>query len=145
MRASWLLLPLCALALAAHAGPVALADDELASVSGGDGISLALHLQLDTTLTVGFRVDGTTTYAVLQGLGGTFDAYGLTLDVRQRPGGSDYLDIGLPQVVNFKAFGFAALGAQTDPQAPVPPSTSYGAIQLNGTAAMTGHLVLWAQ
>ncbi len=142
--------------LAATAAPVALSDDELADVSGQDGVGLAVHLELnsallagapvDSRLTAGFKVDGTTTYAVVQNLGGVMDLIGITLNVRSRPdGGGDYIDMGLPSFVGFKQFGFRALAAQTDPSAAIPASTSYGQLLLNGTATMTGHVFIWAQ
>jgi hypothetical protein len=140
----------------AIAAPVALSDEDLAGISGQDGIGLAVHLELNSSLlagvpgnsrlTLGFKVDGTTTYAVLDQLGGVVDLFALTLDVRRRSdGGGDYVDIGLPGFVGFKQFGFRALAAQTDPNAPVAPSASYGQLLLNGTGSMTGRVYLWGQ
>ena len=139
----------------AHAAPVALDDDELSKVSGQDGVSLGVHLELnsallngtptDSRLAAGFTVDGTRTYAVVQNLAGVMDLIAVTLNVRNRPDGSDYVDIGLPGFVGFKQFGFRALSTQTDPSAPIPASASYGQILLNGTGSMTGHIYLWAQ
>ncbi len=139
-----------------HAAPVALNDDEMSKVSGQDGVSLGVHLELnsallngtptDSRITAGFNVDGTKTYAVIQNLAGVMDLIAVTLAIRQRPdGGGDYVDIGLPGFVGFKQFGFRALAAQTDPTAPIAPSASYGQILLNGTGSMTGHIYLWAQ
>lgn len=143
MRAVLALLLCCA--LPALAQPAPMSDEELASVEGRDGIGLAVHLELDSSLSAGFSVNGTTTYAVVQGLGGTADLVALTLDVRRRSdGGGDYVDIGLPGFVGFKQFGFRALGAQTDPLAPIAPGAGYGQVLLDGTASMTGHLYLWA-
>jgi hypothetical protein len=143
-------------ATSAFAAPVALSDEELSKVEGRDGIGIAVHLELnsallngqqtDSRLLAGFKVDGTTTYAVVQNLAGVVDLVALTLNVRQRAdGGGDYVDIGLPGFVGFKQFGFRALAAQTDPNAPIPPSASYGQLLLNGTGTMTGHVYLWAQ
>lgn len=140
----------------AQAAPVALDDDELSKVSGQDGVSLGVHLELnsallngaptDSRITAGFSVDGTKTYAVIQNLAGVMDLIAVTLAIRQRPdGGGDYVDIGLPGFVGFKQFGFRALAAQTDPTAPITPAQSYGQILLNGTGSMTGHIYLWAQ
>ncbi|HJV97323.1 MAG TPA: hypothetical protein VJ608_14860, partial [Albitalea sp.] len=143
MRALCCLVALACISAIASAAPVALSDDELAGVSGRDGVTLAVHLELDTTLTAGFMVGGTKTYAVVQGLGGVLDLFTITLDVRSRPDGGDYIDIGLPGFIGAKQFGFKALGAQTDPSAPVAPSANYGALMLNGTGAMTGHVFLW--
>ena len=145
MHAVVLLLVLLCCSLRAVAAPEALNDDELAEVSGQDGVSLFLHLELDTSLNMGFNVDGKTTFAVVQGLGGTADLFGLTLDIGQRPDGNGtFIDIGLPAWVGFKDFGFRALGAQTDPHVPVTPATSYGQLLINGTANLTGHVYVWA-
>ncbi len=140
----------------ACANPVALSDEELSGVCGQDGIGLAIHLELNSaliasgvlnsSLTAGFKVNGTTTYAVVQNLGGVLDLIGLTLNIHTRSdGGGDYIDLGLPSFVGFKQFGFRALGAQTDPSAAIAPSGSYGQVLLNGTGTMTGHLLIWAQ
>jgi hypothetical protein len=149
---------LAAFALAAAhavAAPVALNDDELSKVDGRDGVAIAVHLELnsgllagqptDSRLTAGFNVDGTKTYAVVQNLAGVVDMVAVTLNVRTRSDGSDYVDIGLPGFIGFKQFGFRALAAQTDPTAAIAPSASYGQVLLNGTGAMTGHVFLWAQ
>lgn len=148
----WLLAALCA---CAQAEPVALGNDELAAIDGRDGVSLAVHLELnsvlldgtplDSRITAGFSVNGTRTYAVLQNLAGVMDLFAVTLDTRSRAGGSDYIDIGLPGFVAFTQFGFRALAAQADPRAPISPSASYGQLLLNGTGAMTGRAYLWAQ
>ena len=150
----FVLLPLCT-PLVASAAPVPLSDDELAAVEGRDGVGLAVHLELNSQLlsgtssgarlTAGFNVNGTTTYAVVQDLAGVMDLVAVTLNVRKRPDGGDYLDVGLPGFVGFRQFGLRALGAQTDPLALVPASASYGQLLLNGTASMTGHVYLWAQ
>lgn len=142
-------------ATTAWAAPVPLDDEEMSKVTGRDGVSLAVHLELnsallngtptDSRLTAGFNVDGTRTYAVVQNLAGVMDLIAVTLSIRSRPDGSDYVDIGLPQFVGFKQFGFRALSAQTDPSAPIPASASYGQILLHGTGTMTGHIYLWAQ
>jgi len=140
----------------ATAAPVALNDDEMSEVTGQDGVSLGVHLELnsallngaatDSRITAGFNVDGMKTYAVIQNLAGVMDLIAVTLAIRQRPdGGGNYVDIGLPGFVGFKEFGFRALAAQTDPAAPIAPSASYGQILLNGTGSMTGHIYLWAQ
>jgi hypothetical protein len=152
---SWLALCLALAAAHAAAAPVALSDAELSAVSGGDGIGLAVHLELnsallagrptDSRLTAGFNVDGTKTYAVVQNLAGVMDLVAVTVNMRSRSDGGDYIDIGLPQFVGFKQFGFRALAAQTDPFAAIAPSGSYGQLLLNGTANMTGHVYLWAQ
>jgi len=142
-------------AAGASAAPVKLSDDELAAISGRDGVGLAVHLELnsallngaptDSRLTAGFKVDGTTTYAVVQNLAGVMDLIAVTVNMRSRIDGGDYIDIGLPQFVGFKQFGFRALAAQTDPLAAIAPSASYGQLLLNGTATMSGHIYLWPQ
>jgi hypothetical protein len=130
----------------ACAAPQPMSDEELAAVEGRDGVGLAVHLELDTQLQAGFKVDGHTTYAVLHGLGGVMDLVALTLNVRKRPdGGGDYVDIGLPGFVGFRQFGFRGLSAQSDPTAPLQPGANLGQLLLNGTGAMTGHVYLWAQ
>ena len=141
--------------LAVHSAPVRLSDDELAAVDGRDGVGLAVHLELNSQLlqgtssgarlTAGFNVNGTMTYAVVQDLAGVMDLVAVTLNVRKRPDGGDYLDVGLPGFVGFKQFGFRALDAQTDLLAIVPSGGGYGSLLLNGTASMTGHVYLWAQ
>jgi hypothetical protein len=139
----------------AHATPVALDDGQLAAVDGRDGVVVSVHLEVATAglenpgggaqLIAGFQVNGQTTYAVVQGLGGVIDLFSITLDIRNRSdGGGSYLDVGLPGYIGIAHFGFRALGAQTDPQAPVTAATSYGQVLLNGTAAATGHIYLWA-
>lgn len=143
MRWPVLLLLFCA--LRAAAAPVALSDEELAAVEGRDGVGLAVHLELDSRLTAGFNVNGTTTYAVVHHLGGVMDLMALTIDVRHRPDGGDYVDIGLPGFVGFRQFGVRGLSAQTDPLAPLAPNANYGQLLLNGTGSMTGHVYLWAQ
>ncbi len=140
----------------ARAAPVALADEELARVSGRDGIGIAFNLDWnahppsggggESRLVAGFRVDGTTSYAVLDGLGGSMTVLALSLDLRQRAdGGGDYVDIGLPGFIGFSKFGFRAMAAQTDPLAPIAAGTGYGGLQLDGSAAMTGRVYLWAR
>lgn len=139
----------------AHAAPKALSDDELSGVSGQDGVSIGVHLELnaglldgqptDSRIVAGFSVNGTKTYAVIHNLAGVMTLLAVTLDVRHSTElGSDYLDIGLPQFIAFKQFGFRALTAQTDPTAPIAPTASYGQVLLNGTATMTGNVYIWA-
>ena len=142
------------LAGAAHAAPVPLDDTALSEVRGGEGIGLVVHLELNSglltgdalggRLAAGFKVDGTTTYAVLDGIGGVMDLMAVTLNVKTRSdGGGDYLELGLPAFVSFNQFGFRALGAQTDPNAAV--TQSYGQVLLHGNGSMTGRVLLWGQ
>jgi len=140
--------PLCALAQ-----PRALDDEAMSEVCGRDGVGFAVHLEmnsglldgkaLDSRLVSGYTVNGQTTYQVAYNVGGIIDLIALTINVRGRPDGGDYIDLGLPGFVGVKNFGYRALGAQTDPSAAV--SNSYGQLLLNGHAAMQGHLYLWAQ
>ena len=142
----------------ASAAPQPLDDEELAGIAGRDGVALAVHLDLnaarlagagqatDARLLVGYRVEGQTTYAVLQDIGGKMTLAALTLRVRERAdGGGDYVDIGMPSFVSFSRFGFRAMGAVSDPTQALGPSNSLGGLQLNGSAQMTGHAYVWAQ
>jgi hypothetical protein len=146
---------LCA-CLRATAAPVELSDDELAKVEGQEGVSLVIHLELNSSLlegstdvsrlVAGFNVNGTRTYAVMKDLGGVADLFGVTLDVHARPDlpGGSYVDLGLPVWVGFRDFGFRALAATTDPNATITPANSYGQLLLNGSASVTGHVYIWA-
>lgn len=149
------LLLACMLALAAgsaFADKVPLSDDQLSDVAG-KGVAIVVHLELnsglltgqniDSRLSAGFAVDGTTTYAIAQNFGGVLDLFAVTLDPRTKPDGSGYLSIGMPYYVGAQEFGVRAIGVQTDLNAPI--TTSLGSILLNGTANMTGQLNLWAK
>lgn len=151
-----LLIALLATSWKAQAAATPMDDEELSNVTGQDGVSIVVHLELSSfllnggtggaSLVAGFKVNGVTTYAVLQDLGGVVDMFGINLDIRQRPDASGtYLDLGLPNYVAFNHFGFRALGAQQDPSVPVTPQTSYGQVLLNGSATTTGHVYIWAQ
>lgn len=142
----------CALG-SAHAEPQPLDDSSMADVSGQDGIGFAVHLEMNSAaisaqdltsrLMAGFHVDGQTTYAIAWNVGGIIDMFAMTMNLRSRPDGSDYMDIGLPFFVGVSQFGFRAFSVQTDPSAAI--SRNYGQLLLNGHAAMQGHLYLWAQ
>jgi hypothetical protein len=110
--------------------PEPLDDKAMAEVTGQDGIGFAVHLEM-------------TTYAVMLNVGGIIDMYAMTLNLRTRPDGGDYIDIGLPFFLGVSQFGFRALGAQTDPTAPI--TNNYGSLLLDGHAAMKGHVYMWAQ
>lgn len=139
--------------LAVLAAPEPLDDQAMASVSGQDGIGFAVHLEMNSALLdgavmnsrllAGFTVDNVTTYAVALNVGGIIDMYAMTLNLRTRPDGGDYIDMGLPFFVGVSQFGFRALGVQTDPTAPI--TRNYGQLLLDGHVAMRGHLYLWAQ
>ncbi len=144
---------LCGGTATLHAEPQALDEVELAGVAGRDGIGFAVHLEINSAaiygldinsrLTAGFNVDGLTTYLVALNPGGIVDLFAMSLNLRTRPDGGDYVDLSLPTFVGVKDFGVRALSAQTDPRAPI--TNSYGQFLLNGHAAMQGHLYLWAQ
>lgn len=150
-----LLAPLIALSLGASAmaqSPVAMNDDELSDVVGGDGVSIAVKLSLndptlpnavtDSRISYGFNVDGQTTYIVIRNPRGKIDMFGLTLDVEKKPDGSEYVAIGMPAHVKYTNWGFESFSAQTDPTAPV--TESLGRFNMNGTVNMQGQLRMWA-
>lgn len=131
----------------------ALGDTELEQVSGSDGISLAMHLELndpaqlgaasDSRISFGTKVDGQATYIVIKNLRGTVDMFSTHLSVQKKPdGGCDYVAILLPAYTKYTNFGFESLSVQTDPLAPV--TESRGRLNLNGTVSMQGQLRLWA-
>jgi len=145
----------CLLALVAgpaFADKVPLSDAQLGDVAG-KGVAILVHLEInsglltgqnvDSRLSAGFDVNGTTTYAIAQNFGGLLDLFAITLDPSTRPDGSGYLSIGMPYFVGAKDFGVRAIGVQTDVNAPL--ASSLGSVLLNGTASMTGSLNLWAK
>ncbi|OGB33860.1 MAG: hypothetical protein A3F78_13540 [Burkholderiales bacterium RIFCSPLOWO2_12_FULL_61_40] len=141
----------------ATAAPALLNNDDLSEVTGRDGISIVVHLEVNTSdtssdtagarFTRSFMVNGTTTYATAQGLRGVVDLVGLTVDVKARGGLNDgsYIDIGLPGVVAANQFGFRSFGVQTDAQAAVPAEQNFGGVLLHGLATQTGHFLMWAK
>lgn len=145
-----LLLP--SIAIAAHAAPVPLSDEELGRVSG-KGVSFYVHLELnssllkgtptDSRISAGFTVDGVTTWAIAQNMAGILDLYPVTIAPQQNADGTAYLAIGLPGTIAATQFGVRALAVQTDANAPI--GASLGGILLNGAATMTGQLNLWAK
>ncbi|MFL6700412.1 MAG: hypothetical protein ACJ8GJ_24850 [Vitreoscilla sp.] len=145
----------CSLALAAScavAEKKPLDDDQLRSVSA-KGIAIAVNLQLNTSaiagnsppsnISAGFLAGGTTTYAIVQNFGGGLQLFSITIDPSVKPDGNGYLAIGMPSYLNAQDFGIHAIGLQTDANAPL--TGSLGALTLNGTAAMTGQLNVWAK
>lgn len=143
------------LLLSAHlaAAPLqALDDNDLAQVSGKDGVGFAAHIALndptlngavsDSRITTGFHVDGNTTYIVIKNLRGTIDISPMNLSARKKPDGSDYLALTLPETVRYGNFGFESLSVQSDPAAPV--TESLGRININGTLNFQGQLRFWA-
>ncbi|HYD79561.1 MAG TPA: hypothetical protein VEC06_07115 [Paucimonas sp.] len=146
-----LLLLWCCCSLAAQ-GARSLNDEELAQISGGDGVSMAVHLALndpassgggsENRIAIGTAVDGQTNYIVVRNLRGTIDMFAVNLSVRKKPDGGDYLALGLPGYIRFGGFGFDSLSVQADPSGPV--TQSLGRIDINGTLSMQGQLRLWA-
>ncbi len=133
---------------AAMAMPQPMNTDELAEVTGGDGISIIMDLNVNMSKVAhSFNVDGVTTYAVLNDVGGSMLAAGITVDVKQRPdvAGSTYIDVGMPGYISFAKFGFKSSGVQTDLNTTLPANQNLGGVQLNGAGAMTGHFLIWAQ
>lgn len=150
LRLAVLASTLVSCAFGAHAEKKALTDDELGAVAG-KGVAILVHLELnsgllagqplDSRISAGFTVDSVTTYAIAQNFGGILDMFAITLDPTTRPGGADYLAIGMPAYLNARDFGVRAIGVQTDAAAPI--TNSLGSLLLNGTASMTGQLNLW--
>lgn len=151
-RARWHA-PALALALAcgaAHAEKKPLDDDELGAVAG-KGVSIAVHLELnsglltgqdiDSRISTGFKVDGVTTYAIMQNFGGILDMYAITLTPSGRANGADYLAIGMPVFLGATNFGVRAIGVQTDATGPI--NGSLGSLLFNGVASMTGQINVW--
>jgi len=135
----------CTLALAAAnacAEKVPLDDDQLRSVQAR-GISIAVHLALNTGVAAGFTNNGVTTYAIVQNFGGLLDLFSISIDPLVKPDGTAYLAIGMPGYLGAQDFGAHAIGVQTDASAPV--TTGLGSILLNGSANMTGQLNVWAK
>jgi len=135
----------CILALAAAAAraeKVPLDDEQLRAVHG-QGISIAVHLSLNTGVAAGFTNNGVTTYAIAQNFGGVLDLFSITIDPLVKPDGTGYLAIGLPSYLSAQDFGVHAVGVQTDPTVPV--NGGLGSLLLNGSANMTGQLNVWAK
>jgi hypothetical protein len=144
-------LPLLLLCGAAIAGPKALPDSELAQVSGADGISFAIHLNLnrqpdnatgDSRLTIAHRVDGRTTYLVVRNPGGLITMVGLNLSAQTAADGTNYMALTLPGYVRFTDTGVDSISVQADPHGPV--SGNLGRVSLNGEMTMQGQLRLWS-
>jgi len=141
---------LAAFAASAPADTVPLSDDELGAVAG-KGVAILVHLELnaglltgqniDSRVSAGFKVDDTTTYAIVQNFGGLLNLFAVTLDPSVNAAGLNYLSIGMPNYIAAKEFGMRAIAVQTDPTAPI--TSSLGSILLNGSANMTGQLNVW--
>lgn len=131
----------------AMATPQPMDAEELAKVSGSDGVSISMDLNVNMSqVSRSFNVDGVTTHAVLNDVGGSMLALGITVDVKQRPdvANGSYIDVGMPGYLSFAKFGFKSSGVQTDLNTTLP-ANNLGGVQLNGTGAMTGHFLIWAQ
>jgi hypothetical protein len=129
---------------AVNAAPMqALNDEELSEVTGG-AIALAVHLDLDIgRIAWGFRgIDSTKTYLVLDNVGGVIDIFSLAIDLKTRPGGSDYVAISLPHFVKFTKFGIDSISAQSDPLAPIT-SGNLGRFEIDGQLSFTGQIRIW--
>lgn len=147
-----MMIGLCVGAVAFAQPPVAMDDSELAEVAGGDGVSIAVHLNLndptlsnavtDSRVSMGFNVNGKNTYLVIRNPRGTIDMFGLKLDIEKKPDGTDYVAIGLPEHVKYTNWGFESFSAQADPAAPV--TESLGRLNMNGTVSMQGQVRMWA-
>lgn len=136
------------------AGPLRPLDDsELAEVRGGDGISFAAHIVLndptlvgavsDSRLSLGFQDGaGQNSYIVIKNLRGAVDMFAVSLGVRKKPDGGDYIALGLPGYVRYSNLGFESLSVQSDPLAPV--SGNLGSLNLNGTLSLQGQFRVWA-
>jgi len=142
------MLPLCG---AAAAGPQALPDSELARVSGADGISFAVNLNLnrqpdnttgDSRLTIGHQVDGRMTYLVLRNVGGVIQMVGLNISAQTGADGTNYVALTLPGYTRFTDTGFDSVSVQADPHGPV--TGNLGRVSLNGEMMMQGQLRLWS-
>lgn len=131
----------------------ALADTDLAQVTGQDGVSFAAHIVIndptlvgavsDSRLSLGFAgADGHNRYLVLRNVRGVIDMATVSIDVHARPDGGEYLALTLPGTVKFERFGFESMSVQNDPLAPV--TASMGSLSIDGTINMTGQLRLWA-
>jgi hypothetical protein len=136
----------------ALAGPVRLDEKELSSVSGRDGVSFAVRLELNTSnadgatgdsrLWIGQQVDGRTTYTVVKNLSGVVQMVSLNISTHSAPDGTSYVAFSLPGSTRFTDVGFESLSVQADPRAPV--TESLGRFTLNGEVTMQGQLRLWA-
>lgn len=128
----------------ANAAPLReLADEELSEVTGG-AIAIAAHLDLNIgRIAWGFNgADNVKTYLVLDKVDGIIDIFALAIDLKTRPGGSDYIAVSLPHYVNFTKFGIDSISAQSDPLAPVT-SGSLGRFEINGQLSFTGQVFIW--
>ena len=130
------------------AAPQAMDSSELADVSGGEGISISMDLHVNAKqVSRSFRVDGVTTYATMNDVGGDMLALGIKIDVKDTPGaaGQSHIAIGMPGYISFNKFGFKTSGVQTDLNAPLPANQNLGGVNLHGTGAMTGQFLMWAK
>lgn len=145
------------MALSLHAGalaqsPLPLDDAELAQVSGGDGVGIAVHLvmndpsipgMIQNRRTWGFRdQNGDSTYLVFQNLHGKIDMFALGIDIEKKPDGGDYVALTMPTHLRFTNFGLDSISAQIDPAGPV--TGSIGGFNIDGNLSMQGQMRFWA-
>lgn len=131
-----------------------VADEDLSTVSGGEGITITFMLQwnpnrtdidLSSKVSIGF-VDTSAvakeTFLIMNGFGGGISFWGLKIDARTGPADvGDYVEVTMPAYVGFDNFGAQAVSVQNDPK--VAPTSSYGQWYLNGSATVTGSVYIW--
>ena len=150
----------------AHAAVEEVADEDLSTVSGEDGVSISLHLEWNadaltsvdltdsSSISITYYEHGATsdldrhTSMVFGGFGGILDMWALHIDARKGPAGvGDYVDVTLPTLVAFNQFGVRTVYAQsysgTDPATAPAPTVNYGKWLLNGAATVTGNVYIW--
>ncbi|WP_245549307.1 hypothetical protein [Noviherbaspirillum massiliense] len=124
----------------------------MAEISGRDGVAFSVKLSLNdpslagafpgARLSLGFHVDGQTTYLMFNELRGKLELHDYGISTQKKPDGTDYMALTLPQYVKFTDFGFESMTVQTDPIA--SSSASLGRMNLNGTLSMQGEMRFWA-
>jgi hypothetical protein len=132
--------------------PSPMDDAELAQVSGGDGVGIAVHLVLNDPsipgMTENRRIwgfkdgNGESTYLVFQNTHGKIDLFALGIDIEKKPDGGDYVALSYPTHLRFTNFGVDSISAQTDPAGPV--TGSIGGFNINGNLSMQGQMRFWA-
>ncbi|GAB3549532.1 hypothetical protein GCM10027343_31470 [Noviherbaspirillum agri] len=146
------MIALCLHVEASAQAPLPLDDAELAQVTGGDGVGIAVHLVLNdpsipgmtpNRRTWGFKDgNGDSTYLVFQNMHGKIDMFALGIDIEKKPDGGDYVALTLPTHLRFTDFGVDSISAQIDPAAPV--SGSIGSFNIDGNLSMQGQMRFWA-
>ena len=130
-----------------------LADEDLSTVSGGEGITINFILQwnpnrteidLSSKVSIGFydKTADQKTFWIMNGFGGVIEFWGLKIDARTGPADvGDYVELTMPAYVGFENFGAQAVSVQTNDK--IAPTTSYGQWYLNGSATVTGSVYIW--